>query len=232
MIVLSIDSAMNGCSVCVYDAQNDAVHAQRDTAMVRGQAEALMPMVNDVLSDADMTFQDLNLIAVTQGPGAFTGMRIGLATAKSIGMVVGVPVVGVGCFDAIMRTYGANKDHFDVSGPVIVLLETKRKDFYVQVYASGDAQKVDDPSVMMCHEIDALSESDEALFIGDGITRYQKETTKTVKTHFIEKPLASEVARLGVEVYNQSPEKVSSDPVYLRMPEIGKPKNPPRKLEQ
>lgn len=229
MIVLSLDSAMNGCSACVFDEQN-GVLAQKDINMTRGQAEALMPMVNDVLSEAQITFKDIDLIAVTHGPGAFTGMRIGLATAKTIGLVTEKPVVGVSCFDAIMQSAVANKGHFSAYEQCVVVLETKRKDYYVQAYDSDGVTKVGEPSVMLAKEIDELSHKN-TIFIGDGVTRYEEEA-QNPKTYFIEKPTPKTVAILGVEGYNQSPENMSIKPVYLRMPEIGKPKNPPRQLEQ
>ena len=231
MIVLSLDSAMNGCSVCLYDAQS-GVMAQRDLNMTRGQAEALMPMVNDTLSDVQITFKDIDLIAVTRGPGAFTGMRIGLATAKSIGMVTGTPVVGVSCFDAIMHSAGAHEGHFSDCEQYVVVLETKRKDFYVQAYASDGRTLIGKPSVMFTRDLDELSKGHKVIFIGDGVTRYQEETQSSIQTYFIEKPTPKTVAILGLEGYNQTPENMSIEPVYLRMPEIGKPKNPPRQLEQ
>lgn len=230
MIVLSLDSAMNGCSACIYDEQG-GVLAQKDINMTRGQAEALMPMVNDALSEAQITFKDIDLIAVTHGPGAFTGMRIGLATAKSIGMVTGVPVVGVSCFDAVLRTAVADKVHFSEYQQCVVVLETKRKDYYIQAYTPDCASKLGKPSVMLAEDIDELGRQ-KTIFIGDGVVRYESEAQGAIQKHFIEKPTPKTVAILGLEGYNQSPENMSIKPVYLRMPEIGKPKNPPRQLEQ
>ena len=126
--ILAFDTAMGGCSVAVWNAETgDSVSETR--RMTRGQSEILVPMVQDILARAGRKFSDLGLIATTIGPGAFTGLRIGLSTARSFGLALDVPVAGVLTTEAIARmaqekTNSANK--------IVVIIETKREDFYVQ----------------------------------------------------------------------------------------------------
>ena len=69
--------------------------------MSTGQAERLVPMIEAVMARANLRFEDLDLIAVTLGPGAFTGVRIGIATAEGLGLASGRPVLGLTSFEAV-----------------------------------------------------------------------------------------------------------------------------------
>ncbi len=128
MIVLAIDSTMNGCGACLYDDANGVIFSEI-LEMSRGQAEHLMPLIDDMVQDYD----DIDLIAVTKGPGAFTGMRIGIATAKSLGLALDIPVFGVCTFEAVLNTY-LSDDSPESHGYYGVLLETKRQDYYFQMF--------------------------------------------------------------------------------------------------
>ena len=150
MRVLAIDSAMNGCSACVYETHNDedctgVVLAEEQLEMSRGQAEHLMPMIQSVMEKSVTEYNNLDLIGVTNGPGAFTGMRIGIATAKAIGLAAGKPVIGVSTFLSVLETYLGQKavqeerllyDHY------ALILETKRKDYYFQMFENKGEEGV------------------------------------------------------------------------------------------
>lgn len=95
MATLAIDTSMRACAVAV-----SAEHWARE-AMQRGQAERLVPMVAEVLGRAGLAFGDLARVVVTVGPGSFTGIRVGLATARGLGLALGVPVLGVSTLDVL-----------------------------------------------------------------------------------------------------------------------------------
>ena len=97
--MLGIDTATTGCSVA--RLVGDMCLAEQASKMSRGQSEALMPMIKEVMRDADMTFDRLDGIAVCRGPGAFTGLRIGLSAARGLALATSKPCIGIGTFDAL-----------------------------------------------------------------------------------------------------------------------------------
>ena len=86
MRVLAIDTALAACSVAVLDTEYGGILASESTAMVRGHAEALLPMLKRVMDQAGLGFSDIDRIAVTTGPGSFTGLRVGIAAARGIAL--------------------------------------------------------------------------------------------------------------------------------------------------
>lgn len=129
--VLAFDTAMAGCSVCIFNTETEnAVTDMR--MMMRGQSELLVPMIDDAIKQAEITFQDIALIVTTVGPGAFTGLRIGLSAARSFGLALDVPVVGVTTTEILAEQFFNNNS--DKQGDLLILLETKRTDLYFQSY--------------------------------------------------------------------------------------------------
>ncbi len=100
MLVLALDTCLGACSVAVYDASRDTVLASRREVMQRGQAEVLAPMAEAVLAEAKIAMADLARIAVTTGPGSFTGVRLGLSFAHGLGLALNIPVIGLDTMQA------------------------------------------------------------------------------------------------------------------------------------
>lgn len=99
MRVLAVDTALDQCAAAV--VADGAALARRAEPMRRGHAEALAPMVKGLMADAGIGFADIDRIAVTIGPGSFTGVRIGLAFARALGGARAVPVVGLTTLEAL-----------------------------------------------------------------------------------------------------------------------------------
>ncbi|VFU09370.1 tRNA threonylcarbamoyl adenosine modification protein YeaZ (fragment) [Methylocella tundrae] len=100
MKILAIDTALPAVSACVLDDEG-GVEAIESIAMERGHAEALLPLIDRVMARVDGGFEALGRVAVTVGPGSFTGLRIGIAAARAIGIACEIPVVGVSTLAAL-----------------------------------------------------------------------------------------------------------------------------------
>src|SRR5690348_6764267 len=131
---LGIDSTGNACSAAIW--RGERVVARRFAAMERGQAEALMPMVAAVLDEAALAIETLDLIAVTVGPGAFTGLRIGIAAARGLSLASGVPALGVSSFVAAAAQVPIEERR---GRPLVVALDSRRAEFFVATFGIDDA---------------------------------------------------------------------------------------------
>lgn len=129
MRVLALDTSLRACSAAV--AEDSVIAAERSVEMARGQAEAVMPLVAEVLREASLTVADLDRIAVTLGPGSFTGVRIGLAAARGLALAARLPVVGITTLEAVFETIAPE---WRGEGPVIVVLDGGRPDLFVQMF--------------------------------------------------------------------------------------------------
>ncbi|HLJ62563.1 MAG TPA: tRNA (adenosine(37)-N6)-threonylcarbamoyltransferase complex dimerization subunit type 1 TsaB, partial [Stellaceae bacterium] len=132
MKVLAFDCAGNACAAALVRA--GAVLAQRLTRLERGHAQLLAPMIEAVMKEAGTRFSDLDLIAVTTGPGSFTGVRIGLATARGLALAADCPLVGVTSFAAIAAGIAPLADL-----NLVVAVDSKRAEFYVQAFGPDGA---------------------------------------------------------------------------------------------
>ena len=161
MIVLGLDTATKACSAAVW--KQGAVLAHECVPMERGHTEALIPMVERVLGAAARAFRDLDLIAVTVGPGAFTGLRVGLAAARGIALAADIPCIGVTTLEAIAAAVPRQEQDERI---VLVVLETKRGDFYAQAF-SPEGIGLAAPRVVDATALPDLVQVREAVVAGD-----------------------------------------------------------------
>src|SRR6516162_5851127 len=133
MRVLAIDTALEACSVAVLDTNRVDGRVHESMPMQRGHAEALMPLVARVLDRAQIDFTSLDRIAVTTGPGSFTGLRVGIAAARGIALSTGKPAIGLTTLAAFAAPFIAADDKL----PVVVAIDARHDHVYLQVFGSG-----------------------------------------------------------------------------------------------
>jgi len=133
MLVLAIDTALAACSVAVLDTGRGAIVGRESLPMVRGQAEVLMPMVARVMAQAGVDFASLDRVAVTVGPGSFTGLRVGIAAARGIALAAGKPAVGLSTLAAFAAPHIAADD----TEPVVAAIDARHEQVYLQVFGPG-----------------------------------------------------------------------------------------------
>ena len=132
--ILSIDTSLSGCGIALCDGAGLSVSICDDAKY--GQSERLIPMVKQLCADAGLSFSNIDGISVTNGPGAFTGIRVGLSTARALAVALNVPVIGFTTFDVLYAQYA---DEYAENDNVLIVLDTKRNDYFVQLYVGGQA---------------------------------------------------------------------------------------------
>ncbi len=133
MRVLAIDTALAACSAAVLDTTGGGILASESLAMTRGHAEALIPLLARLMQRAGMAFTDLDRIAVTTGPGSFTGLRVGISAARGIALAAGIPAVGL----STLQAYAAPHLAEDSTMPVIAVIDARHDHVYLQVFGPG-----------------------------------------------------------------------------------------------
>ena len=133
MRVLAIDTALEACSAAVLDTEQGGIFARESLPMVRGHAEALLPLIARVMDSAGLEFAALDRIAVTTGPGSFTGLRVGIAAARGIALAAGKPAVGL----STLAAYAAPLIAADDAVPVVAVIDARHDHVYLQVFGPG-----------------------------------------------------------------------------------------------
>jgi tRNA threonylcarbamoyladenosine biosynthesis protein TsaB len=136
LVVLAIDTATPAVTAGIVKLDGIEVLAERVTVDARAHAEQLTPNVLGALADAGLTVDDLGAVVVGCGPGPFTGLRVGMATAAAYGHALGIPVHGVCSLDAI---------GIDTVSEVLVVTDARRREVYWARYRDG--VRVDGPAV-------------------------------------------------------------------------------------
>src|SRR5437868_15206303 len=142
MLILAIDTALDACAAGVLDTDAGKLIAQESLPMKRGHAEALMPLIARVTQQSRLPFSAFDRIAVTTGPGSFTGLRVGLSAARGIALAADKPVVGV----TTLTAYAAPIVNKGGEHPVIAAIDARHDHVYLQV-VSGNGSSLVGPCV-------------------------------------------------------------------------------------
>ena len=215
MRVLAIDTALAACAAAVLDTDRGIV-ASESLPMVRGHAEALIPLIARVMKQSDMTFRDLGRIAVTTGPGSFTGVRVGLAAARGFGVATGLPVVGVSTLSVYAAPYLAGNG----KSAVVAAIDARHDHVFLQVFGPGGQTVVSPRLAPLADAIRAASAAPACLVgsaaraVADGMAKTAAPPPRAVDPR--EAPDIVWVAHIGAV----TPETQSApDPQYLRPPD-------------
>ena len=167
MKILALDTALNACSVALVHGED--VLAFHHEHRARGHAETLLPIITSLMAQAELGFQDLDMIAVSVGPGTFTGLRIGLAAARGIAIASGKPCVGVTTLQALAASVPNElaKDRL-----IIPAIDARRKEIYVQSFAYEDTspfpQPRGDARSLQIHDAPEYFPEEPFIIVGSG----------------------------------------------------------------
>src|SRR5580692_5898738 len=162
MLILAIDTALDACAAGVLDTEAGQLIAQESLVMKRGHAEALMPLIARVIKEAGIAFTALDRIAVTTGPGSFTGLRVGLSAARGIGLASNKPVVGL----STLTAYAAPVVGQNAPQSVISAIDARHDHVYFQV-VSGDGGSLMRPRVAPVEEALGAAQFGAAYLVGN-----------------------------------------------------------------
>ena len=220
MKILGMDSSGLVASVAI--VENDILVAEYTVNHKKTHSQTLLPMLDELTKMTELELESIDAIAVAAGPGSFTGLRIGVATVKALGLALEKPIVAVPtCHGLAYNMWGTDK-------VVCPILDARRNQVYTGVYqfVEGELKVIKDQDAMGIDElvefINGLNR--EVIFVGDGIpvySEYIKENLKMTASFApagFNRQRASSVAALGLKMYEAGiyEDADSHKPIYLR----------------
>jgi tRNA threonylcarbamoyladenosine biosynthesis protein TsaB len=228
MLILAIDTALDACSAGVLDTDTGKLIALESQPMKRGHAEALMPLIARVIKQAGIAFASFDRIAVTTGPGSFTGLRVGLSAARGIALAANKTVVGL----TTLAAYAAPVVSENAGQPVISAIDARHDHVYFQV-VSGNGSSLMRPRVAPIEEALRASRFGAPHLVGNaaGILadRWPTDALPPFRVDAQPAPDIAWVAWLGAAV---NPDTAPARPYYLRAPDAKLPKDRLQKASQ
>ena len=221
MKILGLDSSGIVASVAI--VEDDVLIAEYTVNYKKTHSQTLLPMLDEIAKMTELDLNSIDAIAVAAGPGSFTGLRIGSATAKGLGLALKKPLI------AIPTVEGLAYNLYDISGLICPIMDARRKQVYTGIYRFTDHQlKVveDQMAVSMETVIEKLNQYGEVVtFLGDGVPVFHELIAEkmTVPYSFapahVNKQRAAAVAALGEIYYRQGKTETAMEhvPDYLRV---------------
>ena len=221
MKILGLDSSGIVASVAI--VEDDVLIAEYTVNYKKTHSQTLLPMLDEIAKMTELDLNSIDAIAVAAGPGSFTGLRIGSATAKGLGLALKKPLI------AIPTVEGLAYNLYDISGLICPIMDARRKQVYTGIYRFTDHQlKVveDQMAVPMETVIEKLNQYGETVtFLGDGVPVFHELIAEkmTVPYSFapahVNKQRAAAVAALGEIYYRQGKTETAMEhvPDYLRV---------------
>lgn len=225
MLVLGIDTTTLVGSVGIID--ETGLLGESILNIKRTHSERLMPTLSRLLEDVGIVLEDVDLISVSLGPGSFTGVRIGVTTAKTLAQALNKPLVGVYSLDVLAENLA------NVQGLVCPILDARKQEVYTAIYqadGTGKLSRLLDYSALGTKELlDKIPTNQERVyFLGDGVKVYGQLLKESLSgryrtvPHNLLVPRGSTVARLGLDKWQAGLTKtnfLAIEPFYLRKSE-------------
>jgi tRNA threonylcarbamoyladenosine biosynthesis protein TsaB len=222
MNILAFDTCFDACSACVARRDNDGVEVLA-AALERfetGHAERLVPMVDEVMERAGVSFKDIDRLAVTVGPGTFTGTRIGIAAARGLSLTTGIAVVGISSL-AVMAEVAVREIGPRTAGEdLVVAVDARRGEVYAQAFGASGREETSPPLLLPIEEAARLGHGGALVIVGSGAAAVAEAAKRAGRhaeaglAHLL--PDATALAALAVGL---APAAVPLAPLYLRAPD-------------
>jgi tRNA threonylcarbamoyladenosine biosynthesis protein TsaB len=167
--ILSIETSTSICSVAIHE--RGELRAVSEIKEPGAHAEKLLDLVDAAMKQAELRMSDLEAVAVSQGPGSYTGLRIGVSTAKGIAYGLEIPLIGINTLQAMAASQQVNQGEF-----VVAVLDARRKEVYTQTF--GDSlQEITSIEALVLEEgvFASVLEKGKVYFVGDGADKVKEE---------------------------------------------------------
>ena len=210
-ILLMLETSTECCSVAV--ARGTEIIAERKTETAKQHASLLAPFVDEVLKELNMKMSDCDAVAVSEGPGSYTGLRVGVSTAKGLCFGSGKPLLAVGTL-RILAEQGRGKADY-----IVPMVDARRMEVYSAIF-DGQCNEVrgTEATILDENSFADLLEEHSILFIGDGAAKFSN-VCKSPNARFEQCfPLASTMAVPAIEALNKKEFKDIAyfEPFYLK----------------
>ena len=197
MIVLGIEAATPVASVGI--VRDSSILAERTVNNKKTHSVNLMPMIKAAIEDARLKPEDINGIAVSSGPGSFTGLRIGMAIAKTLSQAWGIPVTGISTLDVLAQSLAGH------NYLICPLLNARKNEVYTGIYKSVgfDVKPLEGPLAMDVEELKNLiiTFGSKFVFLGEAVPLYRKELSKSLEDVITVAPPTTWLPRGAVLAY-------------------------------
>lgn len=229
MRVIAVDSS--GLVATVAVVEDESLIAEYTINYKKTHSQTLLPMLQEVVKMTEMELGSADAIAVAAGPGSFTGLRIGSATAKGLGLALDIPLIPVPTVDALSyNLWGSDKI-------ICPIMDARREQVYTGIYEFVDGQHtvIEKQMAISIYElIDKLNKlGREVIFLGDGVPVYKDIITKeagfgaSFAPAHMNRQRAGSVGVLGIKLYNEGCYENARDhkPDYLRLSQAERERN-------
>lgn len=215
--ILLIETATDVCSVAV--SEGNEILSSGHITEARSQASQLAPLIQDTVSRAGMQISGLAAVAVSSGPGSYTGLRVGASTAKGICFGAGIPLIGIETLTAIacgtLKTGAAQEDP---DGTVIIpMIDARRMEVYTALYDSSAQRISETEAVVLTPDTfsGTLKKYRRVIFTGDGAAKYENMLPEQYKDRCIFLPSRPEAADMAAAAFLALKEKKFEDTAYF-----------------
>jgi tRNA threonylcarbamoyladenosine biosynthesis protein TsaB len=220
MQLLALDTSLAACSVALW--RDGTIAAAESLPMAKGQAEALVPLIQRVCAGAGTALSDVDAVGVTRGPGTFTGVRIGLATARGLALANGCPVIGVSTLVAIAATAALPPG----PGDTLVVQDARRGEVYAELI-DGTSGAGSGPMVLPLDNLAATFLARPLRLVGSGAALAADRLTGNVAvaadTVLPDPARVAALAAAQLEMDGAGAFAVPPRPLYLRAPDAKLP---------
>ena len=214
--VLAVDTAQERCAVALRVAGATAV--TRTLAEPKGHAEALLPLIGEVLAQANLQYRDVHLLAATTGPGVFTGVRVGLAAVRGLRLALGIPALGIGTLPATAATARAA----GVAGAIATVNDARRDEVYLQTFTAHGEPNQEAVLIPLSEASGHLRP--EMTVVGTAVPPLRGLLADTTFQYAaVERPDVGIVAAMAEALYAAA-DLPQPRPLYVRPPHITQPR--------